>query len=97
VGTKKLTRQVQALPAEVLFASNLADPQYVNLVLNGSLANLPSTIAKYWSLAQPVRKHRRTATADQALPIKKKQIRHPKLLDNLMKVIEAIVRRTCAA
>ena len=42
VGSKKLTRQIQAMRAEALLVWNLTDQQYVQLVLDGNLANLPA-------------------------------------------------------
>ena len=86
---------------EVLFAAllvcNLADPEYLNLVLGGSLANLPSAIAKHWPLAHPIRQHRLAPTPDHPLPTTKKQIRAPDLLENIkqtiQKMLEAILGR----
>jgi len=91
VGAKKLTRQVQAMRAEALLVCNLADPEYVRLVLGGSLANLPSAMAKHWQLAQAIRKQRLAPTTDHPLPATKKQIRNPELLENVKKIVKKIM------
>jgi hypothetical protein len=44
-GRGKLTRDFQALPAEYLLVPNLENPTYLELVLGGSLENLPSKLA----------------------------------------------------
>ena len=101
VGTKKLTRQVQAMRAESLLVCNLEDSEYMNLVLDGSIENLPLEMSKHWHLAQEIRKQRRAPTTDHPLPATKKQIRDPKLLDNIKeivtKIIETILGNTHAA
>jgi hypothetical protein len=101
VGAKKLTRQVQAMRAEVLLVWNLADPQYVNLVLGGSLANLSSRIATHWQLALAIRQQRQMPTAQHPMPTTKKQLRNPTLLDTVKqttkKLIEIILRKPRAA
>ena len=87
--------------AESLLVCNLEDSEYVNLVLDGSIANLPSEMAKHWHLAQEIRKQRQAPTTDHPLPTTKKQIRDPKLLDNIKeivtKLIKAILGNTHAA
>jgi hypothetical protein len=101
VGAKKLTRQVQAMRPEALLVWNLGEPQYVNLVLGGSLANLPSTMAKHWHLAHTTRQQRLTPSTEHPMPTTKKQIRNPKLLDNIKqtakKIIDVILQKFRAA
>jgi hypothetical protein len=101
VGVKKLTRQVQAMRPEAFLVANLADQEYVNLVLGGSLANLPAEMAKQWDSAQAIRKQRLAPTTDHPIPITKKQIRQPQLLENIKqavtKIIETITKKTRAA
>jgi hypothetical protein len=92
VGAKKLTRQVQAMRPETLLVPNLADPEYVNLVLEGSLANLPSEMAKHQQAAQAIRKQRLAPTTDHPIPITKKQLRQPQLLGNIKKALEKIIQ-----
>lgn len=91
VGAKKLTRQMQAMRAEALLVWNLDDREYVNLVLAGSLDNLPTIIAKHWRLAQAIRKNRLAPTTDHPIPTTKKQVRNPRLLENLKQTVTKIV------
>ncbi len=77
VGVKKLTRQIQAMRPEAFLVGNLSNREYVNLVLDGNLANLPSSIAKHWDLAQAIRKERLQSTTDHPMPTTKQQLRHP--------------------
>jgi hypothetical protein len=92
LGAKKLTRQVQAMRPEVLLVPNLADPQYLNLVLDGNLANLPSKMAEHWQIAQSIRKQRLGPTTDHPIPITKKQIRQPQLLENIKQTVTTILK-----
>lgn len=91
VGAKKLTRQVQAMRPEAFLVPNLADPEYVNLVLGGDLANLPAEMAKHWQSAQAIRKQRMAPTTDHPIPITKKQIRQPQLLENIKQAVTKII------
>jgi hypothetical protein len=94
VGVKKLTRQIQAMRPEAFLVWNLSNREYVNLVLDGSLANLPSSIAKHWDLAQAIRKERLQSTTDHPMPTTKQQLRHPQLLENVKQAIAKIVETT---
>lgn len=91
VGVKKLTRQVQAMRPEALLVSNLTDPKYVSLVYGGNLANLPSTIAKHWHVAEEIRQRRLTPTIAHPMPTTKKQLRNPKLLDTLKHTTQKLI------
>ena len=95
VGTKKLTRQVRAMRPEAFLVSNLGDREYVNLVLAGSPDHLPAMMAKHWPLAQAIRKDRLGATTDHPMPTTKKQIRNPRLLENLTQIVAQIVAMLC--
>ena len=94
VGVKKLTRQIQAMRPQAFLVWNLSNREYVNLVLDGSLANLPSSIAKHWDLAQAIRKERLQPTTDHPMPTTKQQLRHPQLLENVKQAIAKIVETT---
>jgi hypothetical protein len=87
VGTKKLVRQLQAMRAERLLVYNLSDPDYVNLVFDGTLANLRSQMAIHWDVARAIRKERLAPTTDRPIPTTKKQIRNPQLLDNVALIV----------
>ena len=101
VGVKKLTRQIQAMRPEAFLVWNLASREYLNLVLDGNLTNLPSAIAKHWDLAQAIRKERLRPTTDHPMPTTKRQLRHPQLLENvkqtIAKIVETTVKRIRAA
>jgi hypothetical protein len=45
-GRKKLTREFRSLPAEFMLVGNLANPEYVELVLDGDLSNLAAKLAE---------------------------------------------------
>ena len=92
IGVNKLTRYVQAMRAEELLVANLSDPDYVDLVCDGSLANLPTVIAKYWDSAQAIRAERLQSKTDHPMPTSKKQLRNPQLLDNLKQTVINIVQ-----
>ncbi len=76
------------------FMKDLSNREYVNLVLDGSLANLPSSIAKHWDLAQAIRKERLQPTTDHPMPTTKQQLRHPQLLENVKNTIAKIIEMT---
>jgi hypothetical protein len=101
VGAKKLTRYLQAMRPEELLVANLADPEYVEMVCPGGLANLPATFAKHWHVAQAIRAERQEPTTDHPLPTTKNQIRNPRLLEKIKqtvsKIVEAIAGKSHAA
>ena len=90
VGAKRLTRYLQAMRAEELLVANLADPEYVEIVCPGGLANLPATFAKHWHVAQVIRGERQEPSMDHPMPTTKKQIRHPRLLERIKQTISNI-------
>lgn len=96
VGTKKLTRYVQAMRPEALLVANLDDPVYLDLVCGGSLAYLPVRFAEHWHLAQTIRNERQQPKKDHPLPTGKKELRRPELLDNLRQLVATIVKRETA-
>ena len=91
VGSKKLTRQIQAMRPETLLVWNLTDPQYVQLVLDGNLANLPAAIAAHWQAAQVIRQQRQTPPAEYPIPTTKKQIRDPSLLKTIKTITTTLI------
>mgnify|MGYP001819405294 CR=1 FL=1 len=86
---------------EAFLVWNLASREYLNLVLDGNLTNLPSAIAKHWDLVQAIRKERLRPTTDHPMPTTKRQLRHPQLLENvkqtIAKIVETTVKRIRAA
>ena len=101
VGLKKLTRQVQAMRAEALLVANLEDAEYVRIVLNGNLSNLATELSRHWELSQSIRKERLSRRPEAPIPITKKELRDPDLLETLdetvTKIVETLHEKTRAA
>jgi hypothetical protein len=93
VGTKKLSRHVQAMRAEAMLVANLQDEQYLKLVCGGSLDNLPDYLAKHWDSAKAIRTERQQHQTEHPMPTSKKQLRTPTLLDNIKKTVTKMVER----
>lgn len=89
IGTKKLTRYMQAMRPEVLLMPNLDDATYVDLVFGGNLANLASAFSEHWLLAQAVRHERHQAKTGHPLPTTKNQLRRPTLLETVEQLVLA--------
>jgi len=87
VGTKKLTRYIQAMRPEVLLLPNLEDAAYMAIVYGGSPANLAPVFAEHWSLAQAIRRERQEPKTGHPMPTTKKQLRRPNLLENLKQLV----------
>ena len=92
VGAKKLTRYLQAMRAEELLVANLFDPQYLEIVCGGTLANLAATFARHWDRAHAVRVECQKPKRDHPMPTSKKQLRSPELLNSVKQTVEAIVQ-----
>lgn len=101
VGLKKLTRQVQAMRAEALLVPNLWDAEYVRIVLDGSLSNLATELSQHWELSQSIRKERLARRPEAPIPITKKELRAPQLLETVRetvnKIAETVSEKTNAA
>lgn len=94
VGTKKLTRYIQAMRPEALLVPNLKDPVYLELVCGGSLANLPACLSEHWQVAQAIRRERQKPKTDHPMPTSKKQLRQPTLLDKLQQLANKVIEKT---
>lgn len=91
VGLKKLTRQVQAMRAEALLVPNLWDAEYVEIVLDGSLSNLATELGQHWEQSQRIRKERLSQRPEAPIPITKKELRDPALLETLDETVTTIM------
>ena len=91
VGTKKLTRYIQAMRPEVQLLPNLEDAAYLAIVYDGSLDNMAPVFAEYWTQAQVVRHKRQQPKTGHPLPTTKQQLRCPELLENLKQMVLAVV------
>jgi hypothetical protein len=71
------------------------------LVCGGSLDNLPEYFAKHWHSAKVIRTERQKQHTEHPMPTSKKQLRTPKLLDNIRttvaKMVERIAQKKLAA
>jgi hypothetical protein len=92
VGTKKLTRYIQAMRAEVLLLPNLEDAAYLAIVYGGSLANMASVFAEHWTQAQAIRRERQQPKTGHPMPTTKQQIRRHTLLQNLKQLVLTAVQ-----
>ena len=79
--------------AEAMLVANLQDEQYLKLVCDGSLDNLPNYFAKHCDLAKVIRSERQEHQTEHPMPTGKKQIRTPQRLENMKKTVTKMVER----
>jgi hypothetical protein len=94
VGTKKLTRLIQAMRPEELLIANLEDPEYLEILCGGKLENLPALFAHNWKAGQAIRTDRRKKTSNHPIPIRKKTLRDAATLPHLKQAIEMVIAMT---
>jgi hypothetical protein len=87
LGTKKLTRHLQAARHEEFLLANLDRQDYVNAVYGGSLDNMPLYFSKYYSDALEIRKLRNTKEEKNTMPISKKTLRQPGMLQGAVQAL----------
>lgn len=92
LGTKKLTRSIQAMRAEELLVANLDDPAYLEILCGGNLEDLPAALVEHWEAAQAIRAERRQRTTTHPLPIRKKTIRTEGFLPCLQQAIANLLQ-----
>jgi hypothetical protein len=100
VGTKKLTRMIQAMRPEELLIANLDDPEYLEILCGGNLENLAALFAQNWKAAQAIRTERRKRTSNHPIPIRKKVLRDAGILSRLKQAVDIVIEithRRCAA
>jgi hypothetical protein len=83
-GRGKLTRDFQALPEEFMLVSNLENPTYLQLVLDGNLDKLPSKLAEASRQAGSFSAWQRRRRASLIGQISRHLIRHDDFIDNLI-------------
>ncbi len=81
LGTKKLTRQLQAAHHEEFLYVNLNLQKYIDLVYDGSLYNMPNYFAEYCNQALEIRKLRQKPEEKKSMPVSKNLLRQPGMLD----------------
>jgi hypothetical protein len=86
-GRKKLTRDFQCLPPEVMLIPNLENPQYVEWIL-GNLSQLPAKLAQVAHSALPWThwRNRQKPVATGRLP--QRLLRKENLIDNLVVIYD---------
>ncbi len=87
LGTKKLTRHLQAARHEEFFVANLEQQNYIDAIYDGSIDNMPFIFAKYGDKAFEIRKSRKLSEDKRTFPISKKSLREP---GKLLKVVSVI-------
>ena len=87
LGTKNLARYVQAMRPEEFLVDNLHDPDYLQIVCDGSLENLAWLFARNWQAGQGIRSQRRKKTINHAIPVRRKSLREDGFLSKLKKAV----------
>ena len=87
LGTKKLTRHLQAARHEEFLVANLDRQDYVNAVYGGSLDNMAFYFSKYYRDALKIRKLRNTREEKNTMPISKKTLRQPGMLQGAVQAL----------
>ncbi len=87
LGTKKMTRHVQAARHEEFLVANLDCKDYINAVYGGCLDNMADYFSKYDDDSLRVRKLRNVKEEKKTMPISKKTLRQP---DRLLGVFQAL-------
>jgi hypothetical protein len=85
-GRSKLTRDFQSLPAEYMLVPNLSNPQYIDLVLEGSLDNLASKMAAACAQGPSFARWRANPRYDLLGQIRRRHLRSPSFLADLVDV-----------
>ena len=80
LGTKKLTRHLQAARHEEFLVANLDCQDYLNVVYGGSLDNMASYFSKYCDESLRICKLRNSKEEKNTMPISKKTLRQPRML-----------------
>jgi hypothetical protein len=92
LGTKNLTRYVQAMRPEELLVANLLDPDYLQIICGGSLENLAASFARNWQAGQTIRSQRRAKTTSHPIPARKRLLREDGFLSKLQQAIATVIK-----
>jgi len=90
-GRKKLTREFQCLPAEVMLVPNLHSPEYVERVL-GDPSKLPAKLAQAAQSAPPWTKWRKDQKPINTGRLPQAILRQENLIDNLVAIYDTQCR-----
>jgi hypothetical protein len=97
LGTRNLSRYVQAMRPEEFLTANLQCRDYLQIICGGTLDNLASAFAQNQKAAQAVRSERRRNTTYHVIPLKKKNLRDQKFLSIIINAIGILVPQRQAA
>ena len=92
-GTKKLARLLQAARHEELLVHNLTDEHYVRTLYGGSLDNMPDAFARAAADAQRKRAERRDAADQRVMPVPRKTLRAPRIVERITGMIRRLFGR----
>lgn len=92
-GRRKLTRTFQALPSELMFIPNLQNEQYLAIVLNGSLNNLPAKFAEADTQPNAYTPWRQANTSLNLGRLSARILRQPHFVENLIDVYDSTCRQ----
>jgi hypothetical protein len=95
-GRGKLTRDFQALPEEFMLISNLDNPTYMQLVLDGNLENLPSRLAEASRQAGSFSAWQRRRHPQLTGKIPRRLIRDDSFVDQLIEACDAHCQQSAA-
>lgn len=95
-GRKKLTREFRSLPAEFMLISNLVNPEYVEVVLDGELNKLAEKLAEAGRTAGPWTTWRSAQQPLNEGRLPNRLIRKDNFLDELTAVYDAHCQQKAA-
>jgi hypothetical protein len=93
LGTKNLARYVQAMRPEEFLVDNLRDPDYLQIVCGGNIANLASSFAQNWQKGREIRSVRKARTTNRPIPVKRKCLREDGFLAKLKRAFVAVMQQ----
>jgi len=91
LGTKKLTRHVQAARHEEFLVANLDCQDYINAVYGGCLDNMVDYFAKYDDESLQIRKMCNAKEEKYTMPIRKKTLRQPNMLPGVFQALGSLL------
>jgi hypothetical protein len=87
-GRRKLTRTFQALPGELMLIPNLRKPEYINIVLDGSLEHLAEKFAEANSDGSSYTAWRQTNTSLNLGRLPRRILREEDFVEHLIDVYD---------
>ncbi len=91
LGTKKLTRHLQAARHEEFLVANLDRQDYIKAVYGGSIDNMAHYFSKYCDHSLQIRKLRDAKEEKKTMPISKKTLRQPGMLLGVVQALGSLL------